>query len=183
MELLPARYQQWSLEAKHTLSSHLYCKKLFLQLNFSVAYCAFFSDTPNPSIGRPKSELVREDVEYLRSLRFNWSKIASILGVSRATLYRRLDEWQLSRDAYYSTISDSDLDDLVCEIKIRQNPNIGEVMLMAALKVRNVWVHHTRLRARFIVLTHAQRSYAGNIQFEGECTHWMVQTALKAHRW
>ena len=89
-----------------------------------------------------------EDVEYLRSLRFNWTKIASsILGVSRATLYRRLDEWQLSRDAYYSTISDTDLDDLVREIKIQENPNVGEVMLMAALKVRNVWVQRTRMRA------------------------------------
>lgn len=61
-------------------------------------------------------------------------------------MYRRLDEWQLPRDAYYTTISNSDLDDLVREIKTQQNPNIGEVLLMAALKVRNVWVQRTRLR-------------------------------------
>ena len=80
---------------------------------------SIFSDAHDPPIGRPKSEIVREDVEYLHSLRFNWTKIASILGVSRATLYRHLDEWQLSSDAYYSTISDTDLDDLVHEIKIQ----------------------------------------------------------------
>ena len=62
-------------------------------------------------------------------------------------MYRRLDEWQLSRDAFYTTISDSDLDDLVRDVKTRQNPNIGEVLLMAALKVQNVWVQRARLRA------------------------------------
>ena len=98
-------------------------------------------------MGRPKCEVNQEEVEYLRSLRFSWSKIANIIGISRATLYRRLDEWQLPREAYYSSISDSDLDQLVCRIKVQQNPNIGEVMLMAALKVRNVWVQRARLRA------------------------------------
>ena len=97
-------------------------------------------------MGRPTSEVHLEEVEYLRSLRFSWNKIANI-GISRATLYRRLDEWQLSRDAYYSSISDSDLDQLVRRIKVQQNTNIGEVMLMAELKVRNVWVQHSRLRA------------------------------------
>ena len=81
-------------------------------------------------MGQPKAEVYRE-VEYLRSLH---AKIADILGISRATLYRRLDEWQLSRDAYYSTVSDADLDQLVHDIKVQENPNIGEVMLMAALK-------------------------------------------------
>ena len=99
-------------------------------------------------MGRPKSEVYPKDVEYLRSLRFSWSKIAHIIGFSQATLYRRLVEWQLSRDAYYSSVSDGDLDQLVRRIKVQQNPNIGEVMLMAALKVHNVWVQHiTRLRA------------------------------------
>ena len=110
------------------------------------------SSSPNCPFSREctpqtNSEVYQEEVEYLRSLRFSWSKIANILGISRATLYRRLDEWQLSRDAYYSAITDGDLDRLVRQIKVRQNPNIGEVMLMAALKVHNVCVQRTRLRA------------------------------------
>lgn len=36
---------------------------------------------------------------------------------------------------------------MVREIKTQQNLNIGEVLLMAALKVRNGWVRRTRLRA------------------------------------
>ena len=93
VEWLLAQCQQWSLETKYTLPSHLYRKKLFLQLNLSVVYqfLLFFGDTPVPPIGRPtcKSELV----EYLRILTLASIKIASILGVSRATLYCCLDEW------------------------------------------------------------------------------------------
>ena len=83
-------------------------------------------------------------------------------------MYCRLDEWQLSRDAYYSTISDTDLDDLVREIKIQENPNIGEVMLMAALKFG------------FSALTHTQQSYEEEIQ-ESVLSRWSKQ--LMAHRW
>ena len=83
-------------------------------------------------MGRPKSEVYPEEVEYLQYLRFSWSKIAHIIGFSQATLYRRLVEWPISRDAYYSSISDGDLDQLVRRIKVQQNPNLGEVMLMAA---------------------------------------------------
>ena len=86
-------------------------------------------------------------------------------------MYRRLVEWPISRDAYYSSISDGDLDQLVRRIKVQQNPNIGEVMLMAALKVHNVWVQHTRLRASI------QRvDYAGEKPFKGEYTLLMALT-------
>ena len=38
--------------------------------------------------GRPRFEVTREQVEYLASLSFTWSEIATLLGVSRTTLYR-----------------------------------------------------------------------------------------------
>ena len=119
---------------------------------------------------------MREDVVFP-----NWTKIAHILGVSRATLYRRLDEWQLSRDAYYSTISDTDLDDLVREIKIQENPNIGEVMLMAALKVRNVWVQRTRMRASIHRIDPHTTELRRRDSKESVLSRWSKQ--LMAHRW
>ena len=86
-----------------------------------------------------------DDVEYLRSLRFTWIKIASVLGVSRASLYRRLEEEGVSCHIYYSTISDSQLDHLVKSIK-QVHPNDGERMLIGHLARQNVIIQRARLR-------------------------------------
>ena len=45
--------------------------------------------------GRPRFSITREQLEYLRSLSFTWDTIASMLGVSRMTIYRRRQEYGL----------------------------------------------------------------------------------------
>lgn len=40
------------------------------------------------SLGRPRFDVSKEQLEYLLSLSFSWTEIASLLGVSRMTLYR-----------------------------------------------------------------------------------------------
>lgn len=87
-----------------------------------------------------------EEVEYLRSLRFSWKKIAEIIGISRRTLYRRLDEWNLPSDIHYTAVSDNDLDRLVSDVRA-ENPTCGEVLLMSQLHIRGVRVQRSRLRA------------------------------------
>ena len=49
-------------------------------------------------------------IEYLRGLLFSFTDIAKIMGISRATLYRRLDDAGVSRVCTYSTITDAALD-------------------------------------------------------------------------
>lgn len=71
-------------------------------------------------------------VEYLRGLRFPFTKIARILGMSRATLYRRLDDAGIDRTSTYSGISDAELDCEVERIK-RIHPNDGERLMMGHL--------------------------------------------------
>lgn len=58
-----------------------------------------------------------EDIEFLKGLRFSWTRIADILGISRSTLYRILEEEGLSRQLTFTDISDGDLDRLVVDIK------------------------------------------------------------------
>ena len=105
-----------------------------------------FSLRTTPTRGRPTVEVNVEEVEYLRSLRFSWTKIAAILGISRRTLYRRLQEWNLPLDINYSVISDTDLDRLVTEVK-RDNPTCGEVLTMSNLHIRGIRIQRSRLRA------------------------------------
>ena len=40
------------------------------------------------SRGRPRFDISQSQLEYLASLSFSWSEIASLLGVSRMTIYR-----------------------------------------------------------------------------------------------
>ena len=87
-----------------------------------------------------------DEVEFLRSLRFSFTEIASILGVSRATLYRRLDEEGLSSSCTYSIVSDHDLDDCMISIK-RSHPNDGERLLAGHLCRLGIIVPRSRLRA------------------------------------
>ena len=85
-------------------------------------------------------------MEEVQSLRFSWTKIAEIVGISRRTLYRRLSEWDLSIDINYSVLSDSELDRLVAEAKM-MNPQYGEILLMAHLNTCSVRIPRSRLRA------------------------------------
>ena len=87
-----------------------------------------------------------EDIEFLRSLRFSFVKISQILGLSRATLYRRMEEEGVTRISKYSDISDADLDREVIDIKA-QHPNDGERLLIGHLATRGVIVPRAKLRA------------------------------------
>ncbi len=87
-----------------------------------------------------------EDLEYLRGLRFTWTKIAEILGISRSTLYRRLQEEGLTRDATYTGIDDDDLDRIIETIK-QTHPNDGKRMITGHLSRLGIIIPRVRIRA------------------------------------
>lgn len=70
-----------------------------------------------------------DDIEYLRGLRFTWTKIAEILRISQSTLYRRLEVEGIHYDLHYTIISDYELDRVVESIK-QAYPNAGERLLV-----------------------------------------------------
>ena len=160
--------------------------QLGLKLHLSLTcYCQHPYRT-TPTQGRPTVEVSVEEVEYLRSLRFNWTKIATILGISRRTL---LQEWNLPLDINYSVISDSDLDRLVAEVK-RDNPTCGEVLLTSHLLIRGIKIQRSRLRAslhrvdsRAIGLRRRETVRRRTYSVEAPNSLWHIDGNHKLIRW
>lgn len=102
--------------------------------------CIYRSDRP----GRPRSTVTIDEILEIRSLHYKWNKIASILGISRATLYRRLEEnGRSSQDG--SMLDDNELDDVISGIK-RDHPNDGERLVCGHLRARGLKVPRQAVR-------------------------------------
>ena len=97
-----------------------------------------------PTVGRPR---VHADVDILelRALHYKWIKIATILEISRDTLYRRLEEAGVSPDDY-TPLSDQQLDETIHSIK-QDHPNDGEVLLQGHLLRQGIRIPRHTLRS------------------------------------
>lgn len=95
-------------------------------------------------VGRPTEYLDLDDVEFLLSLNLSLVKVSNILGVSRSTIYRRMNEAGRHLTAY-TDISDANLDPTMRSIKLN-HPHDGEVMIAGHLA--RIGVHVTRVRLR-----------------------------------
>lgn len=80
--------------------------------------------------GRPKFQISREQLEYLSSMSFTWIDIASLLGISRMTIYRRRVEYGMLLQG--NEISDVMLNTLILEMRV-DFPDMGEVMVLGRL--------------------------------------------------
>ena len=79
----------------------------------------------------------------LKSLNYSWTRIAEMLGVSRHTLYRRLQEFNIDTSKF-TDISEPELDQVVKQVRT-EHPNTGEVMLQGILIHRNIKVPREKL--------------------------------------
>ena len=98
-----------------------------------------------PSRGRPRFDISKDQLEYLSAMSFSWTQIASMLGVSRMTIYRRRIDYGMSHDGMTSNITDEELAVVLRQMR-RENPAIGERMVMGHL--RSMGFKITRCRVR-----------------------------------
>ena len=68
-------------------------------------------------------------------------------GISRSTLYRRLEEEGLPRSLTFTHISDQDLDRVLEDIK-HSHPNDGERLIIGHLANQKITIPRARIRAR-----------------------------------
>ena len=89
--------------------------------------------------------MTSEQLIYLRSFHFTWTDIASLLGVSRMTIFRRRQENGLLNDPT-ETIDDSQLRMLLSHLR-RSSPQLGETMVMGHLRSLGYKVPRARVRS------------------------------------
>ena len=98
-------------------------------------------------VGRPSSRLDMDTIRYLKTLGMTVKDIAQLLGVSRQTVYNKINSsGNAAVFATYSVISDSDLDTLVTRLK-SQHPNNGEIMIAGYLASEGVRVPRKKTKS------------------------------------
>ena len=130
----------------------------------------------------------KDDIQSLRALNFSWTKISRILGVSRQTLYRRLEEYGISCSDY-TTMSSNDLDKLIKDIK-SHHPNNGEVMMQGHLVGLGIRIPRSQLRASIhrvdhentqLRLSHVVKRRQYSVEFPNSM--WHIDGHHKLIRW
>lgn len=95
--------------------------------------------------GRPKVFVRKEQIQFLRELKLSWTKIASLFGICRRTLYRIRQEYGLMDPYNFTCISNHDLDGQVSRIK-QFMPDAGQSMVKGALEGRGIHVSFSRVQ-------------------------------------
>ena len=97
------------------------------------------------SAGRPRYLISAQQLQFLRDFHFTWTKIAKILWVSRKTINRRRQELGMSQELSWSSISDNDPKQIMCDIQTL-TPGIGQTRMLGALWSRALKIERWRVR-------------------------------------
>lgn len=105
----------------------------------------FLNDSIFRLAGRPNVAATALQVKNMYELGFTVSQMASHYHISRPTVYKLLAGAGIQYSTRYNSISDSELDSIITEIK-RTHPNEGEVNIMGHLRARKLHVQRMRVR-------------------------------------
>ena len=94
--------------------------------------------------GRPPFNISQDQLVYLSSMSFTWTEIASLLGVSRMTVYRRRCDFNML-GSRRSTLTDAQLRALIRDWK-SEMPAIGETLVIGRLHANGHIVTRERVR-------------------------------------
>ncbi len=95
--------------------------------------------------GRPRFAVTIDQLKYLRSLSFSWIRISRMLGISRMTLYRRHQQFNVLHDHGGITIQYQELVEILQQMRA-EHPYLGEVMVLGRLRSLGYAVCRRQLR-------------------------------------
>ena len=95
--------------------------------------------------GRPSFDIPKEQIELFLEYNFSLPQISEMLGVSLSTVTRRLKDYGLSVTQTYSTISNTELDEITQQL-VSEFPNCGYRRMIGFLQARGINVQQIRVR-------------------------------------
>ena len=143
-QLLHPRFDS-VVETVETIEKTLHKAIQSYQENHQPSDIAAIPLVNNGGKGRPKCLITREQLRYLIDLNFSISDISKLLGVSKRTIVRRQQKFELKISNTYSNISDEELDQQVLSF-LQDLPKTGYRQIVGSLKARRVRVQEKRVR-------------------------------------
>lgn len=98
------------------------------------------------NVGRPRFHIDRDTLIGLRQIGNSWSSIARMFLVSRSTIYRRIDEFNLHGFGCYSDISDDDLTEILLNFYHQQSRLVGFPMAYGYLRSIGLRIQQKRVK-------------------------------------
>ena len=114
------------------------------QSRSTSSYRASLTLSVPSQLGRPRFDISREQLQYLRSMSFTWVQISEILGVSHMTIYRRRQEYGMMENPS-GNITDSELREVLQQMR-RELPSLGQTMVWGRLRSLGFKVTRARVR-------------------------------------
>ena len=97
--------------------------------------------------GRPSYAIPKEILEDLREMGYSWERISKTLGVSRWTLRRRVEEFDISKSVItYSKLSDVEIDSIILQFINQHGRNVGQTFLEGYFRAKGVRIQRRRIR-------------------------------------
>ncbi|XP_060798432.1 uncharacterized protein LOC132900383 isoform X3 [Neoarius graeffei] len=96
--------------------------------------------------GRPKISICPDHLKHLLDIGLPLNTIAGLMGLCRATLYRRMSEYNISVRELYSTCTDAELDEHVSAIK-ETMPHAGYRLVKGTLAAQGYRIQWSCVKA------------------------------------
>lgn len=119
--------------------------------------------------GRPKFRITESQLSYLIDNGFKGVDMATMLGVSEATIHRRLKDFNINTSRSFTQIDDTALDETIQTIKV-QAPNAGYRMVLGHLRARGITVQQLRVRESM-----------RRVDTEGTISRWLSVTERRKY--
>ena len=119
--------------------------QILLQGTSSTPSTTFICYSPSGLPGRPKLSFDMEDLQCLQSIGLSLTKISEIFGISRSTLYRRMQEVGFTDRNRFSMCSDEELDGIIANLKSTL-PHVGERIIIGHIRSLGLCIQRERIR-------------------------------------